>query len=134
MSLESIIKEKQKRLQIIPDRLLSQVEKTQKKLFSEIVSLMSGLTLKDGFIELSTDNLSMVNQIIDDLKTALHGSDYFDAVKEFGKEFDLQQDINEKYFSQAFDDFKTPEVATELVLQTKTAAVESLLGAPLDDN
>lgn len=134
MTLQSIIKEKQSRLENIPNRLLSQVQKTQKRLFEEILSKANELTLKDGFIELSTKNLALVDEIIADLRIAITDSEYFDAVKEFGKEFDLQQKINEKYFSQAFDDFKSPEIAEALVKQAKTATVDALLGAPLDVN
>lgn len=133
-TLESIIKEKSKRLQLVPDRLLSQVEKTQKKLFTEILSLMDDLTVKDGFIELSTGNLATVDKIVSDLRTALNGSDYFDAVKEFGKEFNVQAEINASYFKEAFTDFKSPEIAEALVSQAKVATVDALIGAPLDVN
>lgn len=134
MSLQSIIKEKQKRLQQIPDRLLSQVEKTQKRIFEEILSLANELTIKDGFIVPSTKNLALVDRIVSDLRIAITDSQYFDAVKEFGKEFDLQQKVNEKYFNEAFMDFKSPELAEALVKQAKTATVDALLGAPLDVN
>ena len=134
MSLESIIKQKQKNLEMKPARLLSQVEKTQKKIFEEILALADDFIIKDGFIELSTANLATIDVIIDGLKTALHGSEYFEAVKEFGKDFDLQQDINESYFKQAFDDFSTPDFAAEIVRQSKVATVDALLGAPLDEN
>lgn len=134
MSLESIIKEKQSRLENIPNRLLSQVQKTQKRLFEEILYRANELTLKDGFIELTTKNLALVDEIIADLRISITDSEYFDAVKEFGKEFDLQQKVNEKYFSQAFEDFKSPDIAEALVKQAKTATVDALLGAPLDTN
>jgi len=134
MSLESIIKLKQKNLEMKPARLLSQVEKTQKKIFEEILALADDFIIKNGFIELSTANLATIDVIVDGLKTALHGSEYFEAVKEFGKDFDLQQKINEDYFSQAFDDFSTPDFAAEIVRQSKVATVDALLGAPLDEN
>jgi len=134
MSLESIIKLKQKNLEMKPARLLSQVEKTQKKIFEEILALADDFIIKNGFIELSTANLATIDVIVDGLKTALHGSEYFEAVKEFGKDFDLQQGINESYFKQAFDDFSTPDFAAEIVRQSKVATVDALLGAPLDEN
>jgi len=134
MSLESIIKQKQKNLEMKPARLLSQVEKTQKKIFEEILILANDFVITNGRIELSIPNLNTVDLIIEELKTALHGSEYFEAVKEFGKDFDLQQKINEEYFTQAFDDFATPDFAAEMVRQSKVATVDALLGAPLDEN
>lgn len=133
-TLESIIKEKSKRLVDVPGKVLSQVEKTQKKLFEEILSLMQDLTVKDGYIELSTANLATVDRIVQDLRLAITDSEYFDAVKEFGKEFNIQAEINEKYFKEAFTDFKTSEIADAMVLQARTATVDALLGAPLDTN
>lgn len=134
MSLESIIKEKQRRLEDVPGKVLSQVEKTQKRIFEEIISLANELTLKDGFIEPTSKNLALVDRIVSDLRIAITDSEYFDAVKEFGKQFDVQQKVNEKYFKEAFEDFKSPDIAEAMVNQAKKATVEALLGAPLDVN
>ena len=134
MSFLDLIKKKNARLEAVPDKFLTTVEKVQKRLFTELMALVNDLTVKNGFIELSTANLATVDKIIADLRIAIHDSDYFKAVREFGKEFDVQGDINEKYFKESFQDFTSSAVGDAVVENAKKTAVDALLGAPLDTN
>lgn len=133
-TLAEIIKEKNRRLERVPDEFLSQVQKSQKKIFAELLSLLSQFNLVDGKIEISSANLAVVDEVIEGLKVVLYGSDYSDAVAEFAKEFDKQGKINNDYFEKAFDDFKTPEIATEILARSKKTTVEALIGGSMDEN
>lgn len=133
-SLLEIIHDKNRRLERIPDELLSRIEKTQKAIFNELISLIGQLALVDGKIALTTKNLALVDKIVQDLKTSIYGGDYYDAVKDFSAQFDVQGKINEAYFKEAFTDFKTSEIANAVVKNTQRKAVEGLIGGALDDN
>lgn len=133
-TLKELIKLKNRRLEQVPDEFLTQVEKSQKRIFGELLGLLDQFTLVGGKIEISSTNLGIVDKIIEDLKVVLYDSDYADAVASFAKEFDKQGAINENYFKEAFEDFKTPEITEVIIAKTKREAVESLLGASLDEN
>lgn len=134
MSLKDLIKKKNQRLQSIPDALLSVVEKTQKQIYSEIISLLDKLERTGGAITVSEQNLLIMSEIMDDLKKVLFESDYPDAVKDFAKEFDVQKKVNDDYFNKAFETEADKTVAEALVKKAKADAVQALLDSPLDDN
>lgn len=134
MTLKEIIKQKNKRLEQIPDEFLTAVEKSQKRIFGELLGLLDRFELTGGKIAITSANLAIVDSIIEDLKIVIYDSEYSDAVAAFAKEFDKQGKINEDYFQQAFEDFKTPEIAATIVDRTKKETVESLLGQSLDEN
>lgn len=134
MTLKELIKLKNQRLESIPDALLSVVERTQKQVFSELLSLLDKFDRTGGAITASTENLLLMSEIMDDLKKTLLDSDYTQAVKEFAKEFDVQKVFNDDYFKKAFDIEADKAIADALVKQAKTDAVKALLSSPLDEN
>lgn len=134
MTLKQLLKQKNDRLQSIPEALLSVVERTQKKIFSQIVTLLDSLDRSGGKILSSSDNLLAATEIIDDLKKILLSSEYTIAVKEFAKEFDVQKKVNDDYFKEVFGDFDKVKIAESLVKKAKSDAVNALLSSPLDEN
>lgn len=133
-TLKEIIKEKSRRLQDVPDEFLTQVERTQKKIFNEIVGSLNKLQTKDGLIEISVKNLAVVDEIVAQLSKVVYGSDYTIAVATFAKQFDKQGKINESYFKEAFTDFKDSAIGNAVLKKIKTETVQSLLGGSLDAN
>ena len=131
-TLKQIIVEKSKRLQDVPDEFLTRVEKTQKTIFARLTALIAQLQTKDGLIQISTENLAIVDEIIDDLRKVVYNSDYTDAVSSFAREFDKQGKINEEYFKTAFTDFSKSEIGDAVLKKIKTDTVQSLLGGALD--
>lgn len=133
-TLKEIIREKSKRLQDVPDEFLTRVERTQKKIFNEIVGSLNKLQTKNDKIIISVKNLAVVDEIIQQLSKVVYGSDYVTAVSSFAKEFDKQGKINEEYFRTAFTDFKDSTIGNAILKKIKTDTVQSLLGGSLDEN
>lgn len=134
MTLKEIIRQKSKRLQDVPDEFLTQVEKSQKQIFTRILASLDKLQRKGDMIAISTKNLSVVDDIISDLRDVVYNSDYTDAVGSFAKEFDKQGEINEEYFKKAFEEFSSSSVGNAIVKKVKADTVQSLLGGSLDEN
>lgn len=132
--IKSLIKEKSRRLELVPDTLLSQIEKTQKQIFAQLMEILSSMTVTDGKIELTLENLTNAERVAELLPRVFQGTEYEDAIASFAGEFDKQAKINEQYFKTAFEDFGGSEVAEQIVKKTKQAAVEGLIGGSLDEN
>ena len=85
----------------MPDKFLSQVKKSERQVYENVIELLGSLDQKSGQFVASVRNLRIVAQINDELKRALYGSDYVSAVTQFASEFDIQNDINFEYFQKA---------------------------------
>lgn len=132
MTFKELIDAKNKRLETIPDEFLSNVEKYQKKLLSQIIAQVKDLDIKDGFIVVSKPNLDKVDIIIDELRTITNRGEYLKAVKAFLGEFDTQKTINNKYFNEVFNISET-RLAKQVFTNAKNNAANLLLGTPKDE-
>lgn len=132
MTLEKLIEEKAKRLEEIPTRLLTILEKKQKEILNDILEKINDLSVKNGAYEITSENLLTVSNISDELKSVLLSEDYLKAVKEFAREFDKQAVLNDKIFYETFGTIETPVAATTYINIAKKAAIEMLVGAPMD--
>lgn len=134
MSLLQLIKNKNKRLNSIPDKFLSSVEKAQIKIYDEIVDLIAELETKNGKFIPNKKNLDIVSTITSDLRKVLLKGEYADAVKEFAKQFVEQFKINNEYLKQAFPEYKTTEFTKTANKTIQANVVRSLVDAPIDAN
>lgn len=131
-TLKSLIKAKNIRLEKVPDALLSEVEKLQRKMFSDLLSILDSIDREGGFIKASAENIRNLSSIITDAKEELFGTDYVDIVSEFVREFDVQKLANDKIFEKEFKEFSGSDLADELLKKNKDDALQALLGSPLD--
>lgn len=129
-TLKDLIKKKNIRLKEVPDALLTEVERVQKKIFADLISLLETIDKEGGFIKASKENLDKLTSL--DLKNELFGSDYVDIVSEFVKEYDVQRLANDKILEDQFKDFSGSDLANELLDKSKEDALEALLGSPLE--
>jgi hypothetical protein len=133
MTLKELIEEKNKRLESVPDAFFSSVKKAERDIYLDILEKINKLETKDGKFILSKKNLLIVEEINDELKEVVLGSDYLKAVKQFASEFDTQMKVNNKYFVKAFKDSFTPsELAEQMIKTSKRNAVASLIGDDLN--
>lgn len=132
MTLRELIEAKSKKLQDIPDKFLSEVEKSQRDIFNEIISLLDRLKKKEGRIDVSEENFKVVAKITEDLRKVVLGSEYVSAVKGFATEFNTLKNINDQYFKKAFPDISIPDIANEVLKQTKKQTVSYLLSSSLN--
>jgi len=61
MPLEKLIQERIDRLESVPEKLITVIDKQEEKLFKQILKDLDGLKIVDGKIEASKDNLAKIN-------------------------------------------------------------------------
>jgi hypothetical protein len=132
-TLKEIIQKKSQRLEEIPDKLISSVEKTQKKIFDELIILIENLETKDGKILLSNNNLMKVEIIANRLSESIFGSEYLEAVGSFAAEFNTQAQINNQYFEKILgDEFIEKALYDNILKASQRNAVELLSDAGIN--
>lgn len=131
-SFESLLKEKNERLESIPLELQTIVEKQQREVLNGILSKLSRLTTVNGQYKIDSENIKIIAEISDELKKVLLNDEYLKAVKDFSKEFEVQATLNNKLIDKGFGETANP-VASEIYIQTaKRNAVDALVGSPVD--
>ncbi|MFI5404907.1 MAG: hypothetical protein ACHQ1D_00190 [Nitrososphaerales archaeon] len=134
-SLLKIIAEKNQRIEDIPLEFQSSVEKLQRRIFNKVIDLIGQLDTEGGSIKMTEANLLRVEMINSELKQVLNGKEYTGAVREFVSEFEVQKNVNDKYFKQAFkSEFNQVGIANQLVKNSQRNAFELLAGAPAEQN
>lgn len=132
MTLKQLIKQKALRLESVPATLLSEVEKLQKKIFTDLLIILEQIEKEGGFLKATADNIRKLSDITVTLKDQLFGEDYVNKVSDFIKEFDEQKKIADNLFEKEFKDFQPSDLADTLLEKSKDDALEKLLGSPLD--
>lgn len=132
MSLESILNEKNKRLESVPLAFQTSLERQQKKILLNIQSELSRLEMDGDRIAINSNNLKIVANISDELKTIFYSEDYLKAVKEFASEFSIQSELNLKLIKKTFGAVENPLAAKQYVDLAKRSAIDALVGAPAD--
>ena len=102
-TLKSLIKKKNIRLEQVPSALLTEVERLQKIMFSDLISILDDIDKQGGFLVASADNLKKLAALTDDIKSDLFGSDYADVVEAFVNEYDVQKSINDEILKTEFE-------------------------------
>lgn len=125
-TFESLLKEKNARLEEVPLALQTTVQKQQKKIISQILKELSALETKDGLIVINNKNLKQIAKISDELKEIFLNEDYLKAVKEFAKEFDSQAKINQSLIKKGFGETETPLASKTYIDIAKRNAVDAL--------
>jgi len=123
MSLEKLISERIDRLESVPAKLQSVIDKQDEVLFKQILKDLSELKVVDGKIEASKDNLSKINGILENLKKTLFGSDYLDGIKEFATEIQTQATLNNNILSQVVGSFDDNEMFKATVKSSQQNAL-----------
>lgn len=124
-----LLVKKLNRLDSIPKKFLTDVEKAQYEILDKILQKLSTLTLdKNGKVVMSTANLKRAEEITDSLQEVFLRSDYIEAVTDFAAAFDVQKEVTNKYFNSAFKEFKDidTEFADAVFQASKKNAVEAL--------
>ena len=135
MTLRDLIKQKTNRLASVPEQFLTEVQKTEKTIYADILALLDRLKIDaDGKIILSKTNIAVAGQLRDELKKVALTDDYLKAVIDYTKEMDKQAVITDDYMQKAFPDFKESDVANALLEKSKKTAIDSLIGTGLEEN
>lgn len=133
LTLQELIEEKEKNLNRIPDKLLTDIQKSEKEIYGKIISLLDKLKRdSSGNIEISKANIAIAADITNELKIILNTKSYLKSLREFANGFDTQAEFNDDYFRKVFKGFKTSVTADALLQKAKKAALDQLLGAPAE--
>lgn len=133
-TLSQIIKDKNDRLSQVPDEFLTQVEKVQKSIFTEFLTLAETIDRKGGFIVGDAKNINKIAVIIEDLRSVLAVSEYPDIVQKFVNEFGVQKILNDTYFEKAFSEFGGSTFADAVLKKSQQDAIQAFLGSPIDSD
>jgi hypothetical protein len=123
MPLEKLIQERIDRLESVPEKLITVIDKQEERLFKQILKDLDGLKIVDGKIEASKDNLAKINSILENLKRTLFGSDYLNAIKEFAGEIGSQAKLNNKILEQTIGTFEDIEMFKATVERSQVNAL-----------
>lgn len=135
MSLREIIERKNKQLRSIPQNFLSDVEKTEKEVYTKLLTLISRLkTGSDGRILITKANISIAADISDKIKAIVLNGEYIAAIVNLTKDIDGQAILTDSYFAKAFGSvFKESDIANAVLEQSKKAAID-ILTTSVPDN
>lgn len=126
-TLNELLVTKLNRLDSIPKKFLTDVEKAQYQILDDILAQLGKLSIDSkGFIKMTRANLEIADKINQQLSEVFLRSDYIEAVTDFATSFDIQKKLTDKYFNKAFPDFAESDFANGVFQAVKQNAVESL--------
>jgi hypothetical protein len=132
-TLNELLTSKADRLESVPNKFTSEIEKVQLQLIKEIEVILAQFDLDgDGNFIISEANVSLAAELDVKLRQALDRSEYGEAVTEFAKQFNVQIGVNDAYFTKAFKGFETSEIGKMIVRQAQKNAIELLINTSPD--
>lgn len=133
-SVNSLIELKTKRLESVPDELLTRIERVQKQVLPQVMDLISLLDRDSGgFVELTDKNLRLLTNIQSQLRDVLQTSEYREFVDEFVQEFEVQAGVSDELFKTIFTDFATDPKALRLVQLAQRSARDLFMEGITDE-
>lgn len=129
MTLEEIIKLKLSRLDDIPTAYTDGIKSTQKEIMLEMLDSLEKLKRdENGNIKRTQSNLSIIEDINDDLKKIFKASEYLSLTSVFLKEFDEQAKITDDFFKKAFGEFEVSAFNLKALETSRKQAFELMAG------
>jgi len=125
--LTDLLEEKLKRIDEIPEKFITETERTQAKVFRSILREVNKLQLDaDGEIILNNFNLGLIETIGEKYRTELYGQGYTDSLTEFAKQLDAQKQLNIEFITEAIGEFNYEDVFERVYQRSKRTAIELL--------
>lgn len=124
MSFESLVKQKLKRLDEIPDNFVTKVDRHQRDVYNEILKLLDTFDREGGKIVLSEANIAKVEQIINRVKETFFSREYISALSDFAGEFDVQAEINDDLIKAGFNKVPNDQIFKAVLDVSKRNAIE----------
>lgn len=126
-TLNELLSDKAKRLESVPGKFTSQIQKVQLQLLKDIEDILASFDVdSQGNFVISTANMELSAQMDVKLREALDRSEYSEAITEFAKQFNVQIDISDTYFNTAFPNFKPSDIGKMAVRSAQKTAVDLL--------
>lgn len=128
-----IFTERISRIETIPDRFINRVGATQAQLFNELLTLLEGLGLSGGQLELNAANLQLVDDLIQQYYLRLQQGEYGSLVSGFLNQMDRQKNLNDEYFLLEFDT-RPGTISNAVHNASRQKALRQLLGDDFKTN
>lgn len=129
MTLEELIDEKIKRLDEIPELLISNVANSEKDILKKVLEKLDSIERNRGKIIISSKNVTIINEIINELPKIVTSSDYKFYVKEFIKEFDVEKEITDSILKEAIEKAIIKDIQEDIIGVYKKKAAIDLIGS-----
>jgi len=115
------------RLESVPNDFIDAVVKNQNGIFNDVIADLNKLTIdSSGNIVMSNENLGLIKTLGRDFEDAIIRSGYGKSVTGFVKEFEVQKDLNNKYFESTIEGFE-PKSNLDALYKVKQEQAVSLL-------
>lgn len=126
MTLDELALQKVNRLKSVPDSLVSKMGKVEQGAYRRVIEMISGLDQENGVIINNERNISIINGLSADLEKEIFNQDYFKAVVDYSKEFAIQADINNDYFTKLDTAFEQLGKYEDVLKATQKSAIDLL--------
>jgi hypothetical protein len=126
MALRDLINQRVERLDKIPAKLLTVIDKQNESVYKAIISDLNTLETKDGQVVSSQANLAKISAIIEKLRTVLFGKEYVEAIKDFAVEIKTQSELNNRILEEVAGTFEDDELYKSAVRKAQENALSLL--------
>lgn len=126
MALRDLINERVDRLDKIPAKLLTVIDKQNESVYKAIIADLDTLEVKDGQVVSSQANLAKISSIIEKLRTVLFGKEYVEAIKDFAVEIKTQSELNNRILEEVAGTFEDDELYKSAVRKAQENALSLL--------
>lgn len=124
---KKLLEDKHERLESVPDKFVSQVQRLEPKIMSEIEDLIAQLDTVKGQMVFDDRNLALIESINQRIKNIIFDEQYTKDLTGFIREFKVQSDLNNAYFNTIIDSFELKD-SYQKVLQSSQRNAIRLLG------
>lgn len=125
--MKEIILEKNNRLETVPAEYVASLTALQQKHLRKVIEAMNTLDISDSKFVTSSDNLRKLVQVANGLRDVVVDSEFIEILTTFASQMSVQASVNNRYFQAILKDFEVIDLYTDILRQSKTNAVNTLL-------
>jgi hypothetical protein len=132
-SFDSLVKQKVKLFESVPEKLQTAALKTQALIWKRIEPILQEMDVdSNGNISQTEGNIRRIAVISEELKKVLAGSEYKEAVRSFLSSIDEGVQLTDEIAKNFQKSFEPSEIQRQLVNISKQNAINTFFGAGLD--
>jgi hypothetical protein len=132
-SFDSLVNQKIKLFESVPDKLATAAIKTQAEAWKKIRPILDEMDVDAaGNIEQTENNVRRIGLINEELKKVLAGSEYKEAVKSFLDSIDKGVQLTDEIARTFEESFEPNQVQKQLLQISKQNAINAFYGSGLD--
>lgn len=135
MTLDEIISQKLKNLDLVPDELISNYQKRQKAILKDVLTIVQSLDYdEDGNLKQTKGNYDKINSLSKKAERGLLSDPKIvESVKSFSKSMDAQRTLNKKMFELSIRNFTDKQIFEVAYKNSKTIVLDNLKSSGIND-